>query len=496
MDSYGGKRSLCGNRENTHLNPSCTPQRMENAFTHITIRIILSLLLATQFATALLAPSEILYDPAGADNGLEFIELVGGDNLTGCATRDLASADTLELLRAPDAGNELILIVESDGVYGNLTTGAAVYGAGAAIGNGLGNTAEQVTVSCGGADLLTIAYDTTALPDIPAGVSIVWRDGAWAAGEINGTPGIATSIALNDTPQEPPGNTSGNGTGSNTTEPPVAEPPVGAWSSGAGGAGGMPPACNSTLLLTVGATEGYPEQVITFTIVSPEYASWEAMTDDGMLAYGDTLTSRTHAITLPHGVSDVRLIAESRACDGRQRTTRHLTVLPERVPAPMIAHNESAARSMPIAAEPAEPSIAVTQPVPEARAADTRPGSAADMPTGAVILDEDRVVLPWIAGFGIVTVLASAGVFLVVHRGERKDAGTAPILGDGRGASDRDGSRVAHRGGPSPRTRPSGGRQDGRAVSEAAFVDEEAHDGAEAKYISPPVAQAGDDDDR
>ncbi len=470
---------------------------MGNASTPLTLRIILSLLLATHAAAALLAPSEILYDPAGADNGVEFIELVGDQDLTGCTTRDLASTDTLELLRASDAGNAIILIVESDGVYGNLTTGAAVYGAGAAIGNGLGNTADQVTVSCDGAELLTIAYDTATLPDVPAGASIVWHGGTWSAGGINGTPGIIEDIALNSTPQDPPGNTTGNGTGGNTTEPPAPGPVGDAMPPRAGGgAGGMPPACNSTLLLTVGATEGHPEEIITFTVVSQEYASWEAMTDDGMLAYGDTLTSRTHAITLPHGVSDVRLIAESRACDGRQRTTRHLTVLPERLPAPMIAHNESATRSVPVAAEPVAPDAAMAQPVPEARTGDTGPDRTADMPTGAVILDEDRTVLPWIAGFGIVTVLASAIVFLAVHRGERKDAGTAPILGDGRGASDRDRSRVAHRGGPSPRTRPSGGRQGGRAVSESAFVDGEAHEVAEAKYISPPVAQADDDDDR
>ena len=353
------------------------------------------LLLAIPLAFAL-SPSEVLYNPAGSDNGLEFIELSGDEDLTGCVVRDTASQDTLDILQA---GSGIILVVESDGIYANMTTDAVVYGAGAAIGNGLGNTAETVTISCNGTDLLTIAYNAS-LVTVPDGASIVWRDNAWVAGTVGGTPGVG------ETPPD---------TIPETTAP--AAPMV-------------EEACNTTLLITVGATEGLPGDVITFTVVSADYAAWEALTDDGMIAYGDTLASRTHAITLPHGATDVRLMAESRACGGRQRATRHLSVRP-----PMV--NETANATAPVAASaPPEPVV------PE------RPAAVPKEPvTGRVIVDDDGSAVPWIAAFGIVTVITSSIVFIAIHRRENAGSDEAKYISPHVARHD-DGQRAADPGAP------------------------------------------------
>jgi len=351
-------------------------------------------LLIMPFASAL-APSEIHYNPVGDDNGLEFVEFIGTEDLTGCVVRDSASADTLELLQ-PAEGSDLILIVESDGAYANLTTNAAVYGAGKAIGNGLGNAADSITITCTDAELLTIAYNISSLPDIPDGASIIYDGTSWIAGIIGGTPGTQES---NTTPPPTP----------QPTPPPTPQPPKPTPNGGGGGIP-LPEPCNTTLLFTVGATEGAPGDVITFSVISEEYASWEAITDARMIAFGDTITGRTHAVELPTDAEEVRLIAESRACGGRQRATRYITVLKETKndTPPIIVTQES---TIPIAASPQPPTPPpITEPIPTPK--------QPDVITANVIVDEDLDAIPWISGFAIVTVLASVTVFLVLHRRE------------------------------------------------------------------------------
>ncbi len=380
-------------------------------------------LLIVPFAAAI-TPSEIFYDPSGDDNGREFVEFIGTEDLTGCVVRDSASADTLELLQ-PAENSDVILIVESDGAYANLTTSAAVYGAGKAIGNGLGNTADSIAIACSEAELISIAYNTSSLPDIPAGASIVYSGGAWAAGIIDGTPGAKESA-----PPQPP-----------TPPPPTPQPPKPPSPSGGGGIA-MPEACNTTLLLTVGATQGWAGDTVTFTIISDDYASWEAITDARMIAFGDTLSGRTHAIELPMEAAEVRLVAESRACGGRQRATRYIAVVqPENTTIPITVTQEAKTE---VAAPPATPPPApVTAPLPTPQ--------PQEVITANVIVDEDANAIPWISGFAIVTVVASVAVFLVLHRREntpRTDAKhiSTPMAQGTNGSERQDGERTAQEG--------------------------------------------------
>lgn len=95
--------------------------------------------------------TEIMYNPPGNDNNLEYVEMVfnNATNIAGWKINDSAFQDVLVLING--SGNSKINLIVEDGYFGdyfkniNLTK-ASVYSAGAAIGNGLNNDGDSVSL--------------------------------------------------------------------------------------------------------------------------------------------------------------------------------------------------------------------------------------------------------------------------------------------------------------------------------------------------------------
>ncbi len=356
---------------------------------------LLVLLLAIAPCAHALSWSEILFDPQGSDNGREYIELTGPEDLAGCMVRDSASADTLTLLRA--GSNGVSLIVEDEGAYSNMS-GPSLYGAGKAIGNGLGNAFEDLTIACNGTALLRTSYNASLVPGFKEGLSIVFADGAWVAGPIGGTPGAA-SASQPTAPQE-------NGTQGSVPQ---------ATDAAVKGSG----ICNATLAIALSAQRGAPGDTIGFMIASGGYASFAADADGETLLEGDTLTRREYAITLPNA-SQVRIVAQARECDAHERATRVIAIVPRNGTAPVPAPAAAQADATRALAAPAPvPEGNETRAIPAARDGPEENGSAPA--PAAVLADRDSGVVPWVSAFGIVTLVVSAGLFLRL-RGEKEEA--------------------------------------------------------------------------
>ena len=104
--------------------------------------------------------SEVMYNPIGNDNNLEYVEVYSEDeiNLSEYIFEDSSSSDTLHLLQFMDS--RYYLIVEDGFNYSGLN--ASVYGAGASLGNNLNNNADVVLIrdSLGNvADVLSYTSD-------------------------------------------------------------------------------------------------------------------------------------------------------------------------------------------------------------------------------------------------------------------------------------------------------------------------------------------------
>ena len=87
--------------------------------------------------------NEIMYDPEGSDNNLEFIEIFSDEitSLENYTIEDLSgSSDELTLLKQIDSN--YFLIVEEDFNYENINT--TIYTSGATIGNGLNNDGDII----------------------------------------------------------------------------------------------------------------------------------------------------------------------------------------------------------------------------------------------------------------------------------------------------------------------------------------------------------------
>jgi len=106
-------------------------------------KIVLVLLMAftcLPFLVSGIQINEIMYNPVGADDNKEFVEIKGTNNLSGFVFGDLSGNDTLELLAWKDSNYSLI--VEEGFDYSGLD--CSVYSAGASIGNNLNNQEEQI----------------------------------------------------------------------------------------------------------------------------------------------------------------------------------------------------------------------------------------------------------------------------------------------------------------------------------------------------------------
>ena len=329
--------------------------------------IIIPLLMLLLPGASALSWSEIHFNPPGNDNGGEYIELLGNGSLEGCTVSDSASADTLVL---EQQGNEIIMIVESDNSV-PLPTNITIYAAGAAIGNGLGNTHEHISITCNSSTVLTTAYNIS-LMEMAEGQSLHYSHG-WASGAP--TPGTYKASA----PAE-------------DTNTPLNMTP-------------LPLACNTTLHMTLNATAGTVGDTIMLQLFSAGYASFDATADGLPYASGDTLTTRTHPLALPNATM-LKITATARECEGRQRAVRYVTILQ-----PAASQEEQATQEKQATQEAQQ---VIAQPAEKEPAAVPTP-----VTTEQVIVDQDADAVPWIAAFGIVTVAASTTVFLqLLRRGQ------------------------------------------------------------------------------
>jgi hypothetical protein len=101
---------------------------------------LIILLIPTTFAITI---TEINYNPVGADNNLEYLEVYASNlpSLSGFFLGDEESIDELTLLKYVDS-SPFALIVEDGFDYQDLN--CSIYSAGASIGNNLGNTKDNL----------------------------------------------------------------------------------------------------------------------------------------------------------------------------------------------------------------------------------------------------------------------------------------------------------------------------------------------------------------
>jgi hypothetical protein len=259
---------------------------------------VLSLVLCSCVTSAAaLTFSELLPNPAGADNTKEYVELLGDENLTGCTLSDASSSDTLQLVQHT-IGSTVVLIVEEESAWLPIV-GPTIYSAGSAIGNGLGNSADELQITCDNVTLASTAYNISLIEGATEGFAIYWNDtsGSWYASEAV-TPGLAETSA-----QELPASVTITTTAATR----------------AGGSAGALPACNSTLWIDAPTTVDTPE--ITFTITSPILATFAVTQGDETIAEGDTFTFATQTIAVPTN-GTAKITATMLACGGRQRMTK------------------------------------------------------------------------------------------------------------------------------------------------------------------------------
>ncbi|MFC1753145.1 hypothetical protein ACFL96_07085 [Thermoproteota archaeon] len=131
--------------------------------------------------------NEIMYNPEGNDNNKEFIEIYMETpvNLSGWIIADKASEDVLELIQHSESN--YALIVESG--FDITGINAAVYSAGATIGNNLDNTADEIFFFMPNATMVASAHYDCSIAN-NNGKSIEYIDSQWLESiETGGTPG-------------------------------------------------------------------------------------------------------------------------------------------------------------------------------------------------------------------------------------------------------------------------------------------------------------------
>lgn len=104
---------------------------------------VLGLILFSSVVLAEVRINEIMYDPSGSDNNKEFVEVYSNEgDLSGWVIGDESSNDSLILLK--QGTGDYYLIVEEGFDYSSLS--CSIYSAGAAIGNGLDNDGEVISL--------------------------------------------------------------------------------------------------------------------------------------------------------------------------------------------------------------------------------------------------------------------------------------------------------------------------------------------------------------
>src|SRR3989344_5363588 len=154
----------------------------------LTIAIIFLITIASVSASSIRI-NEIMYDPLGKDNNLEFIEVYSEDilpNLVNYTVSDVKSEDKLTLLHYEDSN--YALIVEEGFIWQGIP--ASIYSVGATIGNGLNNDKDSITIKDPDNNTLDSVSYTSSLGGNNNGKSIELINGKFLESLVdNGTPG-------------------------------------------------------------------------------------------------------------------------------------------------------------------------------------------------------------------------------------------------------------------------------------------------------------------
>ena len=138
--------------------------------------------------------NEVMYNPPGADNNKEFIEIYldNNESLENWTISDSASNDTLTLLSYIDSS--YALIVENDYDYEN--SEASYYSIGSTIGNNLNNGYDEIYLFNIEKELVdSMSYDGTIAND--NGFTLEFFNESWHESKVvGGTPGELNSIEI------------------------------------------------------------------------------------------------------------------------------------------------------------------------------------------------------------------------------------------------------------------------------------------------------------
>ena len=158
------------------------------------------LLLALALALPLVGAvhvNEIMYNPPGSDNNKEFVEVFGTDDLSRYTIGDLASNDSLEMLKFVP-GN-LSLFVEEG--FNHTDINCSVYSVGATIGNSLNNGGDTIFLYLDNTLIDFVGYDGSLAND--NGYSIELVDGEWQEScKQGGSPGLENCVIINESVNE------------------------------------------------------------------------------------------------------------------------------------------------------------------------------------------------------------------------------------------------------------------------------------------------------
>ncbi len=154
----------------------------------LTIALIFLITITTVSASSFRI-NEIMYDPLGKDNNLEFIELYSDTtlpDLTNYSISDLKSSDKLTLLHYEDSN--YALIVEEGFIWQGIS--ASIYSVGATIGNGLNNDKDSITIKDPDNNTLDSVSYTSSLGANNNGKSLELINSKFLESLVdNGTPG-------------------------------------------------------------------------------------------------------------------------------------------------------------------------------------------------------------------------------------------------------------------------------------------------------------------
>lgn len=153
--------------------------------------------------------NEIMYNPEGADNNKEFVEVKGTANLSGYGVGDNTSTDPLVLVQQGTA-NYSIIVEEG---FNSTGLNCSVYSVGSSIGNGLNNDQDTIRLFLLNDSNQSVFADTvsyTADSLVEEGYSLSFINHSWTASpHKGGTPCLPNAVIeqANTTPDNHSENT-------------------------------------------------------------------------------------------------------------------------------------------------------------------------------------------------------------------------------------------------------------------------------------------------